>query len=523
MAHDVFISYSTKDKAIADAVCAKLEEKDIRAWIAPRDVPPGTNFAEAIVNAIRDSKVFVLIWSGNANNSKHILIEINRAFDGGIPIIPFRIQEVQPSSAMSYYLSNTHWLDAYQPSWMAHIDKLTHIIKANLGTQDDSVGSQQQEADLEIPSRRKLSWKTVLFALGAVLTLLVVWIGLVKLDLFDSISGKPTQTTKEPTQRTQIVSSMETPSSPILTSTTEATATATEEKNTCQILFQSNRDGEMNLWLIEPDGTNPTQLTFSQESDFVGSWSPDGKELIFSSNRDGNSEVFIMNVNGSNIRQLTDNDSNDVMPRLSPDGTRIAFYSDRTGQYQVYLMDWDGENPTQLTTTAGWFEYQDYGYIMASLDWSPNGQRLAFISDNEGNPNLYIFPDVEAAVEGVLLGQSDMDFIDWDASSDNEGSWELEPAFSPHGQLVYVSDRYGDFEIFLYNFEGNKISQLTSNNGTSSQPTWSPTGNKIAFTSNRTGDPEIWIMDADGSNQQQITDSEGYDGAPVWSPFCWQY
>ncbi|MFN2280959.1 MAG: TolB family protein, partial [Anaerolineales bacterium] len=80
---------------------------------------------------------------------------------------------------------------------------------------------------------------------------------------------------------------------------------------------------------------------------------------------------------------------------------------------------------------------------------------------------------------------------------------------------------YGDYEIFVYS--NGIISQLTSNNGSSSQPAWSPLGSKIAFTSDRTGDPEIWIMDADGSNQVQITDSPGYDGAPIWSPLCWRY
>ena len=80
MAHDIFISYSTKDKTIADAVCAKLEEGGIRAWIAPRDVPAGTNFAESIIDAINSCQVFVLIWSADTNTSQHILNEVNQAF-----------------------------------------------------------------------------------------------------------------------------------------------------------------------------------------------------------------------------------------------------------------------------------------------------------------------------------------------------------------------------------------------------------------------------------------------------------
>ena len=135
MAHDVFLSYSTNDKTVADAICAKFEENNIRVWIAPRDVPAGANFAGAIVDAIDTCKVFVLIWSSDANISKHVLNEINRAFDKSIIIIPFRIQDVPPSSAMSYYLGNTHWLDAIDPPLEKHISNLKDIVVLNLGRQ----------------------------------------------------------------------------------------------------------------------------------------------------------------------------------------------------------------------------------------------------------------------------------------------------------------------------------------------------------------------------------------------------
>ena len=133
MAHDVFISYSTKDKIIADTVCAKLEESKIRAWIAPRDVPAGSNFAESIIRAINTCKVFVLVWSADTNTSQHILNEINQAFDRGITIIPFRIQDIQPTDEMRYYFGRTHWLDAINPPLENHIATLRDTILVNLG------------------------------------------------------------------------------------------------------------------------------------------------------------------------------------------------------------------------------------------------------------------------------------------------------------------------------------------------------------------------------------------------------
>ena len=128
MSHDVFISYSTKDKTIADGVCAKLEEKKIRCWIAPRDVPAGANFSGSIIDAIDTSKVFVLIWSSNTNTSDHILNELNQAFDTGITVIPFRVEDVQPSKSLKYYIGRTHWLDALTPPLEQHIDKLAKRI-----------------------------------------------------------------------------------------------------------------------------------------------------------------------------------------------------------------------------------------------------------------------------------------------------------------------------------------------------------------------------------------------------------
>ena len=133
MAHDVFISYSSKDKVIADAVCAKLEENKIRVWIAPRDVPAGANFAGSIIDAINSSKVFILIWTANANASEHILNEINQSFEKGITIIPFRIQDIEPTDSMRYYIGRTHWLDAMTPPLEKHIKLLADTILTNLG------------------------------------------------------------------------------------------------------------------------------------------------------------------------------------------------------------------------------------------------------------------------------------------------------------------------------------------------------------------------------------------------------
>jgi uncharacterized RDD family membrane protein YckC len=112
MAHDLFISYSAKDKPIADAVCAALEAERIRCWIAPRDVLPGVPYGEALIEALNDSRVLVLVFSSHSNDSPQVMREVERAVSKGIFILPFRIENVPLCKEMEYYISTPHWLDA---------------------------------------------------------------------------------------------------------------------------------------------------------------------------------------------------------------------------------------------------------------------------------------------------------------------------------------------------------------------------------------------------------------------------
>ncbi|HAB15025.1 MAG TPA: toll/interleukin-1 receptor domain-containing protein [Verrucomicrobiota bacterium] len=127
MAHDVFISYSTPDRVVADAVCAALEALN-RCWIAPRDVLAGTDYGEAILNAIEDCLVMVLVFSEHANGSPHVRREVERAVSKGKIIVPFRIENVPPSKSMEYGLSTTQWLEAWTPPLEMRIAELVECI-----------------------------------------------------------------------------------------------------------------------------------------------------------------------------------------------------------------------------------------------------------------------------------------------------------------------------------------------------------------------------------------------------------
>ena len=132
MTHDIFISYSSKDKPIADGICANLEAAGLRCWIAPRDITPGDDWPIAITAAISTSKVMVLVFSANSNASADVRREIILAANSKLVIIPFKIEDVVPEIGKQYYLARTHWLEAMNPPTRDQIKVLVETARAFL-------------------------------------------------------------------------------------------------------------------------------------------------------------------------------------------------------------------------------------------------------------------------------------------------------------------------------------------------------------------------------------------------------
>jgi hypothetical protein len=131
MAHDVFLSHSSKNKTAADAICHALESNGVKCWIAPRDVKPGFEYAEELINGIKHCKIFLLIFSKESNVSKPVSKEIESAFRYEKTVIPFRIEDVEMRESLEYYLSNLHWLDAFPDD--KEFDSLVRAVKNALG------------------------------------------------------------------------------------------------------------------------------------------------------------------------------------------------------------------------------------------------------------------------------------------------------------------------------------------------------------------------------------------------------
>jgi TolB protein len=124
-------------------------------------------------------------------------------------------------------------------------------------------------------------------------------------------------------------------------------------KDGSRILFQSNRSGKWQVYVMNTDGSHQRQLTTDPNNNNFVDWSGDNSKIAFVSDRTGNEEVFVMNVDGSGLRQLTHDSGRDIHPYFAPDGKSLLFNSNRDDEaaFEIYRVNLDGSGLTRLTTT----------------------------------------------------------------------------------------------------------------------------------------------------------------------------
>ncbi len=260
------------------------------------------------------------------------------------------------------------------------------------------------------------------------------------------------------------------------------------------IAFHSNRDGDFDIYVMNADGSNVTQVTQNDINEFDPIWSPDGKQIAFGRCLDV-CDVVVINADGSGERVIF----HDGFPGAwSPDGTRIAFASNRNGGDEVFVMNADGSGITQLT-------HNDFVRDFPTA-WSPNGKQILFQSDRDGNTELYVMN-----VDGTHVTR----LTNNDASDEGDHA-----GWSPDGRRILFSSTRdgGDLDIFVMNADGTGVNQLTHNDFIADDdPVWSPDGKQIAFHSTRDGDEDIFVMNADGTGVIQLTNTSVLpDGSPIF-------
>lgn len=312
----------------------------------------------------------------------------------------------------------------------------------------------------------------------------------------------------------------------------------------CKIAFSSDRDGDDEIFIMDPDGSNQTQLTFNDSDDVYSGWSPDGKKIAFYSYDGGDGEIYVMDVDGGNLTQLTDNNDDDYASDLSPDGKYLAFVSDRDGDDEIYKMSIDGSDLIQLTDNDDWRD--DYPA------WSPSGDQIAFVSYRSDEPEIFIM-DSDGSNQTQLTFLDDyllmfyptwspdgksisfsaitqvLDICSYLMDSDGENQMKISssydtlyPEWSPDGKTItYGVFRDKQWQVYKMDADRSNPTQFIDIGAiANSQIKWSPDGKYLTFSSNQDGDAEIFIAEADGSNPTQLTFNDSNDQPLYWSPLC---
>ncbi|HEY9401497.1 MAG TPA: DUF4214 domain-containing protein [Pyrinomonadaceae bacterium] len=268
-----------------------------------------------------------------------------------------------------------------------------------------------------------------------------------------------------------------------------------------RIAYDSNRDGNHEIYTVNPDGSGVARLTIDPAGDFLPVWSPDGTRIAFISTRDGNAEIYLMNADGSNQRRLTNNPAVDEYPTWSPDGKQIAFDSDRDGNYEIYVMNADGGQQTRIT---------NHRADDAIPRWSPDGKRIAFTSDRDGNYEIYTMTPAGIGVSRLTSSPGDDLVASWSPDGSRLAFDTTRDDPNPAGCAVC------NHEIYLMNADGSNPNRITDSPGFDGDPAWSPDGKQIAFDSERDGDNKIYVVSAGGGVPVRLNASAGIDELPDW-------
>ena len=262
-----------------------------------------------------------------------------------------------------------------------------------------------------------------------------------------------------------------------------------------RIAFQSQRNGNWDIYTMNPDGTDVIRLTADPAADERPGWSPDGSKIVFSSKRSGNGDIYVMDADGGNVRRLTTHAAEDYAGQWSADGARIVFRSSRDGNKEVYVMNADGSGQTNLSRHPA----DDHGPV-----WSPLGNQIAFASDRAGSDDLY------------LMNTDGSGLVRLTTAADND----FAAAWSPDGRrIAFRSERDGNTEIYVMNADGSNQANVTRDpTGADRGPAWSPDGREIAYYTDRDGNYEIYSIRPDGSGRRRLTSHAAQDFSPDWGP-----
>lgn len=442
MAHDLFISYSHKDKATADAICARMESGGIRCWYAPRDIEPGANWASSIIDAIETTKVMVLIFTEHSNISDQVLREVSNAVSNGVPIVPFRLTAEEPIAGMQYYLSTVHWLDAMNADMQESLDDLYSLCSKLIDHEAETAGEkaaalaetkrlreeaeqkrreEEQRKKLEEEAQRKKK-KLIIICAAAVVVIAAV-LGIVFLSgSGDSNSDGSGQPASEESGGTPATGGL--PSEKITDDITETYTSGNTQGNlqagglvaTDGDWFYYQSNDKHRMYRMHSDGSEAEPLT-DDPVKYISVY----EGYVYYYNDGGNPGIYRMNTDGSDVTRLHNGNAEYVC--IIDD--RI-YYRDAIEDLNLYSMDLNGGDVKKENDLGGMYNMTSDGEHVYYTD--PNDGGYMYRAKMDGSDAACI---VDHPVEGITIA----------------------------GNLLYFNDN-GTNKFSTYNIETGEITEL---------------------------------------------------------------
>ena len=273
---------------------------------------------------------------------------------------------------------------------------------------------------------------------------------------------------------------------------------------TAKIVFSSNRDGNLEIYLMNPDGSGILRLTDHPTRDYDPVWSPTGEQILFVSHRDGVRDLYLMNADGRNVEKVIKSTVDRSQPTWSPDGERFAYL--RYNEATLYVADIDKRQEIPVAKTGKFGGYPA---------WSPDDEMIAFTfapeapkgpileGDLPGYPLILISPQGKKQKEILPKPQLRL----------------TRPAWSPSGdQIAFVESPWADDEkgtIYVVNPDGSSMKMVVPKGSGADRPTWNPRGNELIYEQDVDNERQLFKITLSNRRTIQITHN-GRNGNADW-------